>query len=114
MENELLLETFDYGIGHGIFYFLIMGILISTFDLIYEIALEKRYKRKSLIGKLSLREYSLLEAKINECEKDLNNENINELGTLLFCFVNAKKIKIKRSKKFWNKFKFWKRKDNEK
>lgn len=109
MENELLLETFAYGVGHSTSYLLIMSILISTFNLIYEIALEKRYKRNSLIGKLSSREYSLLQAKINECEKDLNNENINELGTLLFCFVNAKKIKIKRSKKFWNKFKFWKR-----
>lgn len=111
MENELLLETFAYGVGHSISYFLIMGILISIFDLIYETALEKNYKRKSFIGKLSSREYSLLQAKINECEKDLNNENINELGTLLFCFVNAKKLEIKRRKKFWNKLKFWKRKD---
>lgn len=114
MENELLLETFAYGVGHGIFHFLIMGIFISIFDLIYETALEKKYRRNSLIGKLSSREYSLLQAKINECEKDLNNENINELGTLLFCFVNAKKLEIKRSKKFWDKLKFWKRKDNEK
>lgn len=111
MENQLLLETFTYGIGYGISHIFIMAILISIFDLIYEIALEKRYKRNSFIGKLSSREYSLLQAKINECEKDLNNKNINELGTLLFCFVYAKKLKIKRSKKFWNKFKFWKRKE---
>lgn len=114
MENEILLETFAYGVGYGISYLLVIGILISIFNLIYEIAMEKNYKRNSFIGKLSSREYNLLQAKINECEKDLNNKNINELGTLLFCFVNAKKIEIKRRKKFFDKLKFWKRKDNEK
>ena len=113
MENELLLETFAYSIGHGIAYgislYFILGILFSILDLIYETALEKQWKRKSLIGKLSSREYSLLEAKINECKKDFNNKNRDELGSLLCCFVWAKELEIKQRKKFFDKLKFWKK-----
>lgn len=109
MENELLLETFAYGIGYGISMFWGISLLVSIFDLIYETALEKQWKRKSLIGKLSSREYSLLEEKINECKKDFNNKNRDELGSLLCCFVWAKELEIKQRKKFFDKLKFWKK-----
>lgn len=109
MENELLLETFAYGIGYGISMLWGIGLLVSIFDLIYETALEKQWKRKSLIGKLSSREYSLLEEKINECKKDFNNKNRDGLGSLLCCFVWAKELEIKQRKKFFDKLKFWKK-----
>lgn len=113
MENELLLETFAYGVGHGISYFFIMSILISIFDLIYETALEKRWRKNSFIKYLDEDDIRLINYYLSDTYLTSIHCQETAIGRII---LNAyqdkedlKKFRKQRRKEFFNKLKFWKK-----
>ena len=109
MENELLLETFSYGIGYGISYFFTMGILISIFDLIYENKKKKNWRRKSFIKHLDNEDIEMINYILSSSYAKSINCQKEEIGNII---VNAyeKDIKLKKIRKEqWDKLKFWKK-----
>lgn len=106
MENELLLETFAYGMGYGLAMFWVFGLLISLFDLVYETTLEKMWRRNKLKF-LSVEDIELINYKLNTYYAE------NDIGKIIVnAYKNQNDLKTFRKenrKKFWNKFKFWKK-----
>ena len=109
MENELILKAFVYGIGYGLSMFWWIGLLISIFELIYETALEKKWRRNNLKF-LSNEDIELINYKLNTYYAE------NDIGKIIVnAYKNQNDLKTFRKenkKKFFNKLKFWKKKKN--
>lgn len=104
---KILYVIARFGLSMGMGYIFMFPVML--FDLIYETAMEKRSKRKTLLGKLSVRECMLIEDRFNECKENFTNENLKKLGDYTFCFLSAQKIIQDERKTFFDKLIFGKK-----
>lgn len=100
------------GMRQGFVLCMIVFLICTIISYLYEKTLEIKYKRENTYsGRLLPEECNLLDNQFKKCEENFTDENLKQLGTLAFTFIKFKKETDEEMKKFWNKFKFWKRKD---
>ena len=95
--------------------FIFVSILYGCFllmECLHEYIYGNQYKRKhTYSGKLTERQYYLLDELAKTCKEEMTEQSFKELGSYLFVFIEDEKKNREDIKTFFDKLKFWKRKD---